>query len=49
MEKAKRGRKPVADKKKIVGIYLRQSEIIALGGPCAIREKFSQFLKTQQS
>jgi hypothetical protein len=44
----KRGRKPVADKKKIVSIYLRQSEIEKYGGLSSIREKINNFLNSQQ-
>lgn len=43
----KRGRKPVSDKKKIVSIYLRQSEIDKLGGLQMLREKINNFLNQQ--
>ena len=44
----KRGRKPVSDKKKIVSIYLRQSEIEKFGGLQMLREKINNFLNQQQ-
>ena len=42
-----RGRKPVADKKKIVSIYLRQSEIEKFGGLQMLREKINSFLNQE--
>ena len=45
MEKLKRGRKPIQDKKKIVSVYLRQSEIDRLGGMQQVRNIIYQNLK----
>jgi hypothetical protein len=48
MEKLKRGRKPIADKKKIISVYLRQSEIDKLGGMQEVRNIINEHLKNKQ-
>ena len=40
-----RGRKPVADKKKPVTIYLRQSKLLENGGEEATKQKLYDYLK----
>ena len=40
-----RGRKPVADKKKPVILYLRQSKLLENGGEEAIKQKLYDYLK----
>jgi len=46
MEKAKLGRKPVKDKKQMVSIYVRPSQINEAGGKIALREKLNKYVET---
>lgn len=43
-EKPKKGRKPIADPKQTVSLYIRQSVVIREGGYENLRNKLYQFL-----
>lgn len=47
LERAKPGRKAVSDKKEMVGVYLRSSEILKLGGKEETRNYILNLLKNQ--
>jgi hypothetical protein len=47
--KLKRGRKPVADKKQNVTIYLQKSTIEKLGGKNALKELLHQTIKQNET
>jgi len=48
MEKAKRGRKPLADKKTNITIYLKRSKVESLGGKESIKQLIHQTLQTHE-
>lgn len=47
MEKIKRGRKPIADKKQNVTIYVPSSIVEKLGGKSAIKQLLHQKIKNE--
>lgn len=46
MEKRKRGRKPITDKKQQVSIYIQQSTIRYIGGIDKVKTKLNQYVDT---
>ena len=47
MKKAKVGRKKLDDKKELVGIYIRKSDIDLLGGTIELREMLLQYVESE--
>jgi hypothetical protein len=48
MSKAKRGRKPLQDKKKLLALFIRESQLEGLGGIDQARKVLYSFIENQK-